>query len=176
MLGPLDALRRLAAGSASLLLTRAELATMELARERRQLVRWLIMTAVCFSLVMLALLGLSATLTIALWDRLGWITPAAFTVLYGAIAAFVYLKAQSEITAAPPLFSTTLAELAKDRDALFGTADEVREARAAATQEEALQAAHRAAVSAERQALAEALHDAERNAAATTKQAMRGER
>lgn len=124
MPSPLDAVRRLSTASLTLLLSRAEFASIELAQARTQLMRWLGLALACASLALLALAAASGWLVAALWERVGWVTLLALAVGYGIGAFAVLRRLQREIGAAPPLLAQTLAELAKDRDALMQRRDD----------------------------------------------------
>lgn len=117
---PLDALRRVSERSLTLLLSRLELATLELGLTRDRLVRWLALLLASALVFQLALLAASAAVIVALWDRFGPLTLVACALVYGAVGVAVLVRLRREIATAPPLLSKTLAELAKDRDALFG--------------------------------------------------------
>lgn len=120
MISPFDAVRRLSAASFSLLLSRAEFATLELAQARAQLMRWLLLALVATMLALLALVAASTLLVFALWERFGWITLLAVGVAHALGAVLVLRRLDREIAAAPPLLAQTLQEVARDRDALFG--------------------------------------------------------
>jgi uncharacterized membrane protein YqjE len=117
--GPLDALRRISARSLTLLLSRAEFAALELAQARGQLMRWLLLALVSVVVLQLGLLAASAALVAALWDRFGPLTLVVLALVYAGAGAAVLMRLRQEIAKAPPLLSETLAEFAKDRDALF---------------------------------------------------------
>jgi uncharacterized membrane protein YqjE len=117
---PLEAVRRLSASSLNLLLTRAQFASVELAQSRAQLMRWLGLALGGAVLALLALIAGSAVLVILLWERAGPLTLLGLTVVYAAVAYAVVRRLQNEMHEAPPLLAETLAELAKDRDALVG--------------------------------------------------------
>jgi uncharacterized membrane protein YqjE len=118
--GPLDALRRVSAHSLALLLSRLELATLELAQARRQLVRWLLLALIGSLVAQLALLALSAAVMAFLWESAGPLALIGLAVVYAGISAAIVWRLRRELTQAPSLFSATLSELAKDRDAVFG--------------------------------------------------------
>jgi uncharacterized membrane protein YqjE len=117
---PFDTVRRLSAASVSLLLSRAEFATLELAQARAQWMRWVLLALLATLLALLALLAASTLLVLALWERFGWITLLAVGIAYALAAVFVLRRLDREIAAAPPLLAQTLQEVARDRDALFG--------------------------------------------------------
>ncbi len=120
MTSPFDTVRRLSAASVSLLLSRAEFATLELAQARAQLMRWVLLALLATLLALLALLAASTLLVLALWERFGWISLLAVGIAYALAAVFVLRRLDREIAAAPPLLAQTLQEVARDRDALFG--------------------------------------------------------
>ncbi|HUL62998.1 MAG TPA: hypothetical protein VLW55_00130, partial [Burkholderiaceae bacterium] len=57
-----------------------------------------------------------------LWERLGPITLIAAALVYASIGLALLARLQREVAQAPPLLAATLAELAKDRDAILGGA------------------------------------------------------
>jgi len=118
--------RRLSAVSLALLLSRAEFASVELAQARAQLVRWFMLALAGALLALLAAVAASAWLVVALWERAGWVTLALLAAAFAAAAWWVLVRLQRDVRDAPPLFSQTLQELAKDRDALAasGAADD----------------------------------------------------
>jgi uncharacterized membrane protein YqjE len=118
--GPLDALRRVSANSLALLHSRFELATLELAQARRQLVRWLLLALIGSLVVQLALLALAGAVMAFLWESAGPFALLGLAVVYAGIGAAIVWRLQREIVRAPSLFSATLSELAKDREAVFG--------------------------------------------------------
>jgi uncharacterized membrane protein YqjE len=117
----MDALVRALASAVALLLTRAEFASVELSIARAQAMRWLLMALGACVLAMLGLIALSAVIALSLWERFGWMPAAVLAVAYCAGAALLVGRLLQELGSAPPLLSQTFAELAKDRDALFGT-------------------------------------------------------
>jgi len=117
--GAVEALRRISARSLTLLLSRVELATVELAQARALLVRWQLLSLACSALFQLAAAAATAALAALLWERVGPITLVAAAVVYAGIGVAVLARMQREIAQAPPLLAATLAELAKDRDAIF---------------------------------------------------------
>ena len=119
MASPLDAMRRLPAALVTLLLSRAEFASLELAEARTRFLRWIVLALLGAILAMLALMVGSALLTVALWPRFGWGTLAALAVVYAVLALWVFRTLALEHASTPPLLSETLRELASDRDAVF---------------------------------------------------------
>lgn len=113
------AVRRLVGSAWSLVLTRAEFASVELSLARGQLLRWIALTLLAMLLALLALLALSALVVLVLWERLGVASVALLVVVYAAAAAIVWRRVQRELDEAPPLLAETFAELRQDRDALW---------------------------------------------------------
>ena len=92
-------MRKIYALTLTLLVTRGELASLELAEARDRYVRWVVFAVI--AAVLLLALGL-------------------LTALYAAAAYGMLRAVRREIAAAPPLLAQTRAELQKDRAALRG--------------------------------------------------------
>jgi uncharacterized membrane protein YqjE len=125
MAWPLDNVRRLFATALDLMLARAEFATLELARSRAQLLRWLVLALLALIFALLTVLAGSALLVALLWPVLGW---KALMVLFGLYLVGAIVPAwrlRRELADAAPPMSETLAELRRDRDALFGAQRDV---------------------------------------------------
>jgi len=120
---PLGALRRVLAQLLTSLLSRGEFAALELAQARAQLVRWLLLALVAMTFFELAVLAASGALAVALWDRFGPAALIVLAVVSAGVAAAILRRLRREIAETPPLFSETLAELAKDRSALLDDED-----------------------------------------------------
>jgi uncharacterized membrane protein YqjE len=118
----LDALRRLSAASANLLLARAEFATLELAQARDQILRWFVRAMLALALAVLTLIGASALFVVLLWPVLDWVALLLVVVAYAIAAVVVALRLRQDIGAAPPPLAETLRQLAQDRDAFNGRA------------------------------------------------------
>ena len=119
MASSIDALRRLPAALVTLLLSRVEFASLELAEARSRFLRWIVLALLGAVLAMLALIVISALLTVALWPHFGWGTLVALALVYTLLAAWIFRTLAVEHAASPPLLSETLRELANDRDAVF---------------------------------------------------------
>ena len=113
-------LRKAVAAASSLLLARAEFAAAELTQAAVTALRWLLTGLLALALLMLALVALSATLVLALWERLGWYSLGLLTLIYAGAACWLATRLMRQIRASPPPLAQTFAELAKDREALFG--------------------------------------------------------
>ena len=111
------------ASACSLLLVRAEFAAAELSEAGASALRWLLIGLLASALLMLALAAVTATIVLALWERLGWYPMGVLALIYAGAAWWVVVRLLRQIRASPPLLSRTFAELAKDREALFGRED-----------------------------------------------------
>jgi uncharacterized membrane protein YqjE len=120
VVSPLAAVRRLSASSLNLLLTRAQGASVELALVRAQLLRWAGLALTVAGLWLLASMAASALLVIVLWNWAGPVTLVVLAVGYAVAAFAMGRRLRREIESAPPLLADTLAEIAKDRDAILG--------------------------------------------------------
>jgi uncharacterized membrane protein YqjE len=116
----LRSLRRAAAAAGSLLLARAEFAAVELTQAGTTAVRWMLTALVVATLVMGALIAIGAAVALALWERFGWYPVALLGLLYALSAWLLARRLLREMRTTPPVFAQTLAELARDREALFG--------------------------------------------------------
>lgn len=117
----IEALRRVAARAVELSLSRLGFATFELTQARDRCVRWVLLLLTCCVMFQLALLAASAALAVSLWERLGLLTLVGIALAYCGIGAAMLTLVRREIAAAPPLLAGTLAELARDREVLFGS-------------------------------------------------------
>ena len=114
----LDSLRNLGGSIVSMLQTRLELASVELAEERTRLMKVALLA--CFGLVFFGMALMTFTLLIAIlfWETYRWQAIGAIVMFYVACAAACLLVARHKVRSAPPLFESTLAELDKDREML----------------------------------------------------------
>ena len=106
--------QRLIGSAASLLQSRIELASIELAEERQRLLSLLVLGAVAVLFGLLAVGSLTALLVILFWDRSHWLVLSALCVLYFCVAAYGLYRIRQTIEQAPVPFAATRAELAKD--------------------------------------------------------------
>lgn len=116
--GLLSSARNLLATIVAILRTRIELAAAELEEEKIRLGEMVAYAAAAFFFLGFGAILLALFLTVLLWDShrllaLGLAT-AGFLAAGAASAAAVMRRARAR----PPLFAATLAELARDRDAL----------------------------------------------------------
>jgi uncharacterized membrane protein YqjE len=113
-------LRKIYALTLSLLVTRGELASLELAEARDRCVRWLVFAVIAVVLLLAALLSLSLWVAAIFWDGPRGLAIGMLTAVYAAAAYGMLRAVRREIAAAPPLLAQTRAELQKDRAALRG--------------------------------------------------------
>lgn len=118
--GILQSLRRLASTALALVITRGELAAVELAEARGQMVRWAVAALLGAVLLLAALMSVSVLVAAVFWESYRWQAIGLLALAYGIAGTWLVLKVMREVRAAPPLLSATLAELARDRAALAG--------------------------------------------------------
>jgi len=113
-------LRRAAAAASALLAARAQFAIAELGLAASHAAAWLLMAMLVWLLALLSICALTAAVVLALWDRFGWYSAGVLGLLYAACAGWLALRLLRQIRASPKLLAQTFAELAKDREVLFG--------------------------------------------------------
>jgi uncharacterized membrane protein YqjE len=118
--GVVASLRSLLAHALSLLLTRGELAALELATARDRAVRWLVLGLMAAVLMLAALLTVSIWVAAIFWDGPRALALGLLAAAYAVAGVIAISVIRSEVAAAPPILSETRAELEKDRDALRG--------------------------------------------------------
>ncbi|HEX4583438.1 MAG TPA: phage holin family protein [Burkholderiaceae bacterium] len=111
---------RVAKAASALLLARAQFAAVELTQTGADALHWLLWALGATALLALTLIALTATLVLALWDWLGWVSLGLLTLVYAIATGYLVLRLRRELRARAPLLAQTLAELAKDREAVFG--------------------------------------------------------
>lgn len=118
--GLVGSVRALLAHALALLLTRGELAALELADARDRAVRWLALALVAAVLLLAALVTVSVWVAAIFWDGPRVLAVGLLAVGYAVAGAIAFSILRREVAAAPPILSETRAELGKDRDALRG--------------------------------------------------------
>lgn len=105
--------------SVGLVLSRVELAAIELGELRDNLARLLMIAALGIVILLFALGSWTALIVVLAWEALGWKILFLVAVLYsaGAVALLAYARVivARKVLALP----ATMAELRKDRDALL---------------------------------------------------------
>jgi uncharacterized membrane protein YqjE len=124
------AIRRAAKAASALLLARAEFAAVELTQTGVEALRWLLWALAATALMALTLIAATVTIVVALWDRLGWFSLGFLTLAYAIATCYLIVRLRRQLQSHRPLLAQTLAELSKDRDALFSRdADAMPEAK-----------------------------------------------
>jgi uncharacterized membrane protein YqjE len=114
--GVRDTLARLAASFAAAVDTRVQLAALEFAEERARTRDRLTLIVVAAIAGAFSLLAANALLVVVLWERLGWITLAALTLAWGAVALVAGQRLSALARRERRPFDATLAEFERDRD------------------------------------------------------------
>jgi len=120
------ALHRAARAASSLLLARAEFAAVEVTQTGADALRWLLWALAATALLVVTLIVATVTIVLAVWDRLGWLSLAVLTLVYAIATGYLMVRLRRELRNRRPLLAQTLAELSKDREALFGHRAETR--------------------------------------------------
>ena len=120
--GTLAAGKRVLVTLMSMLQTRLEMAALELGDEKARLLS-LIFTglAACIFMGFAVLMG-SLLVVAWFWDTYRLASLAGLAVFYAALAWVLWRRLQAAVENQPPAFAYTLAELARDRDALAKSA------------------------------------------------------
>ena len=111
---------RLLAGAVALARTRLELASVEFAEERQRVTLVVALAAAGAVLATLAIAALTLGIVAYYWDSYRYQAIGALVVVYGALAAFAFLRAAAIVRRQPTPFAATLAEFDKDRALLTG--------------------------------------------------------
>jgi uncharacterized membrane protein YqjE len=119
--GLIDALRRLGADLFGALRHRLELASIEVGEAGSRLVFTLVASIAALSLLLGAVVALSAWLAFALWPTLGHAVLGWIALGYALAGAGVLWWLRERISAYPPLMADTLAELHNDAAFMRGT-------------------------------------------------------
>lgn len=117
---PVGLLRRVVALAAAALVTRGELAALELTEARERAARWLMLALLAAVLLLAALLVGSLLVVSAFWDTHRSAALAVVALVYGLAGAGLAAWLVARLRSAPPLLQATLQELRQDCDALRG--------------------------------------------------------
>jgi uncharacterized membrane protein YqjE len=101
---------------------RASFALLELADARDALLRMLLLGAVALAAALLGLVCLSALVVVLFWDALGWRILLILAIVYAALSALLMQRAMRIVAEGQLGLPVTMAELDKDRAAIFGDA------------------------------------------------------
>jgi uncharacterized membrane protein YqjE len=127
--GLLGSLSALLARALSLLLTRGELAALELTEARERVVRWLVLSLIGAVLLLAALVTFSVWVAAVFWDGPRGLALGLLALGYAVAGVVAVSIVRREAATAPALFAQTRAELQKDCDALAGSRQGTDDAR-----------------------------------------------
>lgn len=111
---------------AAALVTRGELAAVEMTEARERAGRWLVLALLGAALVLAALLVATLLVVSFFWDSHRTAAIAAVAVVYGVAGAGLLGWLLARLKSAPPLLQSTLAELKQDCAALRSGRDGAR--------------------------------------------------
>lgn len=117
--GLLAGIGSIARNAFGLLLTRVELASIEIGEARNHFARLLLVGAIGVLLLSFALAGWTAVIVVLAWEALGWMVLLLVAGFYTLLAIAVLLAARAMLTHDKLSLPATMAELRRDRDALF---------------------------------------------------------
>lgn len=117
---PVGLVREAFALGVAALVTRGELAALELTEAREQAARWVALAIVAATLLLAALLVAALFVVSLYWDSHRSEAIAVVALAYGVIGGALVAWLLARVRSAPPLLQATLAELKKDCAALGG--------------------------------------------------------
>lgn len=118
------ALKRVVANLLSMSQTRLELAGIELAQVRQATLRtavWSLLTAMAAVLASVFVCLLVVALA---WDSHRYLAIAGCAVFYVALGVYFWTRMKNTLATQPPMFEATLAELARDKQAVLDSLKE----------------------------------------------------
>ena len=118
--GPLDSLRSLGTTFLTLVGARVELAVTEFREEGERRKDMLVVAIVAGVFLTLGALLFALFIVIVFWDEHRVAAAGAVTLAYLGIGAFMVMRLRRLTRESPPPFEATLAEFAKDAQALRG--------------------------------------------------------
>ena len=116
----MDSLRGLAGSFIALVRTRVELAVLELREEGERRKDMVLLAAVAGAFLAMAAMVFAFFVVVVFWDTHRVAAAGAMTALYSAIGLGALWRLSRLRAEAPPPFEATLAELARDVEALRG--------------------------------------------------------
>ncbi|HET9025828.1 MAG TPA: phage holin family protein [Burkholderiaceae bacterium] len=116
----LGLVREAAALGVAALVTRGELAALELTEARERAARWMVLALVAGVLLLAALLVGSLWVVSIFWDSHRSEAIAVVATVYALAGGGLTWRLMARLRAAPPLLQATLNELKQDCDALRG--------------------------------------------------------
>jgi len=115
-----DSLRSLAGSFVALVRTRVELAVLELREDGERRKDMVVLAAAAGAFLAMGALIFAVFVVVLFWDTHRVAAAGVMTALYFAIGLFALLRLKQLRAEAPPPFEATLAELARDVEALRG--------------------------------------------------------
>ena len=116
--GIFDSVRQLLATLAGIVQTRIELLGTEVEEQLARLSSMLLWTIVALFLAFAGAVLTAVAVLVAFWDSNRILAAVLLAAGFSVLAALAWLRVRTIAQARPPLFQTTLEELAKDRDQL----------------------------------------------------------
>lgn len=120
--GTLAAGKRVLVTLLAMLQTRLEMAALELGEEKARLLSLVFTGIAAFLFLSFALLLATFMVVAWFWDTHRMAALAGLALAYAGVGALLWRRLSVAIDQQPPAFAYTLAELAKDRDALAASA------------------------------------------------------
>lgn len=117
--GLIASLGNITRNSIGLVLTRLELAALELSQVRNHLLQLVLVFALAVVAVCFALVYASVTVVYLAWDSMGWKILPVITGVFLLLAIGLVLYARSLIASGKLSLPATMAELKSDRDMLL---------------------------------------------------------
>ena len=117
--GLIAGLSSIAKNMFGLLVSRIELAALELGEVRANLARMLFMSALGIIVAWFALAAWTALVVVLAWESWGWKILLLIAAIFTVIALGIFLYVRTLFAADKLSLPTTMAELRKDRDALL---------------------------------------------------------
>lgn len=116
--GVLAALRRLTGNAVALLHTRLELLIVEIEEERTRFVRIVVLSVIAGFFLSIGVVTLTIFIILLAWETHGLLAAGLLAALYFGIGIALALTVRKLSKARSKLFSSSLAELKRDRDEL----------------------------------------------------------
>jgi uncharacterized membrane protein YqjE len=116
--GVAAALRSLAANAVDIVRTRLELLANEVEEERVRTLEIVLLAAIALFCACVGVLLITTWIVVALWDQYRLVTIAVLAAVYLLVAGIALRRLNARKAERSKLFSTSLAELARDRDLL----------------------------------------------------------
>ena len=116
--GLMDSVKRLASTLIAIVSTRLELFANELQEERLRLMQMFFLSLSVLFCFGMGVLLLTVFITVLFWDDHRLAVLCALCILFFVLATLMAMLLRNKVQSKPKLFSTSLAELAKDREQL----------------------------------------------------------